>query len=204
VKELIEYIEREWGTVSAAPFTVLILVVLVSVVAYAASRWRHSGIIETLRERLAAKDQQLDEYRERLHLVPAHGSEFAKLSHAELKEQTLKFVSSLRDWLGARQAQDSQTQHQQWVAMTSASDEAQRKKLWDAHTGDLIHSSMLLNNEYDSKFKVRAIVLRDELLTRVQRPEPQTHAHNMYEHPTNPIGMGMVADDLERLARLLC
>ena len=171
--------------------------------AYGASRWRHGGIIELLRERLAAKDQQLDEYRERLHLVPARGSEFARLSHAELQTEALKFVSSLREWLASRQAQDSQRQHQQWVAMTRAADEAQKKQLWDAHTGDLISSSAALNNEFDAKFKVKTIVLRDELLTRVQHPDPKAHDHHMYEHPTNPIGMGMVADDLERLARLL-
>jgi hypothetical protein len=88
--------------------------------------------------------------------------------------------------------------------MVRATDEAQKKQLWDAHTGDLIQSSTAINNEYDSKFKVKAIVLRDELLTRVQHPDPKAHSHHMYEHPTNPIGKGMVADDLERLARLLC
>jgi hypothetical protein len=203
VRELVEYIQREWTTLATAPFTFILATVLVGGLAYAASRWRHGGIIELLRERLAAKDQQLDEYRERLHLVPAQGSEFAKQSHAELQAQALKFVASLRDWLAARRAQDSQRQHQQWVAMTRATDEAQKKQLWDAHTGDLIGSSTALNNEYDAKFKVKAIVLRDELLTRVQHPDPKAHAHHMYEHPTNPIGMGMVADDLERLARLL-
>jgi hypothetical protein len=203
VTELVEHLQREWGTVTAAPFTFLLLAVLLSGVAYAASRWRHTGIIDILRERLAAKDQQLDEYRERLHLVPAHGSEYAKLPHSELKAETLKFVSSLRGWLGARRAQDSQRQHQQWVAMTKASDETQRRQLWDAHTGDLIRSSTLLDSEYDAKFKVKAVVLRDELLSRVQAPERQGQL-TRYEHPTNPIGMGMVADDLERLARLLC
>jgi hypothetical protein len=203
LKELVESIQREWATIANAPFTFILFAVLIFALAYAASRWKHGAIIELLRERLAAKDQQLDEYRERLHLAPARGSEFAKLSHAELQTEALKFIDSLREWLGARRAQDSQRQHQQWVAMIHATDEAKKKQLWDAHTGDLISSSTALKNEYDAKFKVKAIVLRDELLTRVQHPDPKAHAHHMYEYPTNPIGMGMVADDLERLARLL-
>ncbi|OIR10465.1 hypothetical protein GALL_77770 [mine drainage metagenome] len=203
MKDLIEYIQREWTTIAAAPFTFVVVIVLVGGVAYAASKWRHGGIIELLRERLAAKDQQLDEYRERLHFVPAGGSEFAKLSHSELQTQALKFVGSLREWLAARHSQDSQRQHQQWLAMTRAADEGQKKDLWDSHTADLIQSSTALNSEYDAKFKVRAIVLRDEMLARVKHPNPKSHALHMYEHPTNPIGMGMVADDLELLARHL-
>lgn len=203
MKEFIEYLQREWVTVSAAPSTFVLIAVLVCGLAYAASRWRHVGIIELLRERLAAKDQQLDEYRERLHLAPAVGSAFAKQSHKELQIETLKFVASLREWLALRREQDSQRQHQQWAAMAHATDEALKKHLWDAHTGELIRLSTTLNNEYDSKFKVKAIVLRDELMSRVPHPDPKAHSHQMYEHPTNPIGMGTVADDLEHMARLL-
>lgn len=204
MKELLKYLNGEWATIVSAPFTFLIAAALVSGLAYAVSRWRFTGIIELLKERLAAKDQQLDEYRERLHLAPAHGSEFAKQSHVELQTEALKFVGNLREWLVERRTQDLQRQHQQWVAMTRATDESQKKQLWDAHAGDMIHSSMIMNNEYDTKFKIKAIVLRDELLSRVKHPDPKAHSHSTYEHPTNPIGMGMVADDLERLARILC
>jgi hypothetical protein len=203
VKEFVEFLQREWVTIAAAPFTFLLAAILVSALAYAASRWRHGGIIELLRARLAAKDQQISEYRERLHLVPADGSIFSKQSHGELQNEALKFVATLREWLAARRAQDSDRQHQQWVAMTRATDEEQRKVLWDAHTGDLLRSGTSLNSEYDAKFKVKAIVLRDEMLSRVKHPDPQAPASHMYDHPTNPIGMGMVADDLERLAHLL-
>jgi len=203
LKELIEYLQKEWGTVSSAPVTFFVACTLVAGLAYAASRWKHGAIIELLRERIAAKDEQLDGYREKLHLIPAHGSEFSRQSHSELQKEALKFVSSLREWLGTRRSQDSERQHKQWLAMTNATDEVQRKHLWDAQTADSMRSSTTFSNEYDAKFKVKAMVLRDELLTRVQHPEPSNHSHHMYEHPTNPIGMGMVADDLERMARLL-
>lgn len=203
MKELLEYIQKEWSTVSNAPVVFLIVSALVAGLAYAASRWKHGAIIELLRERIVAKDEQLDGYREKLHLVPAHGSEFSRLSHAELQKVALSFVSGLREWLGERNSQDSQRHHQQWLSMTNATDEVQRKQLWDAQTTDSLRSSTKLSNEYDAKYKVKAMVLRDELLTRVQHPEPTNHRHHNYEHPTNPIGMGMVADDLERLARLL-
>ena len=87
--------------------------------------------------------------------------------------------------------------------MASAKDEADRKRLWHEQTAELIASSEALNDEYAAKFKVTALVLRDELLTRVQRPDPTGRAHSKYDHPVNAITMGMVADDLELLARLL-
>jgi len=87
--------------------------------------------------------------------------------------------------------------------MTQATDEVQRKQLWDVHTGEIIDAGNRLNSEYDAKFKVKAIVLRDELLSRAQYSDRELHVHQLYDHPTNPIGMGMVADDLERLAREL-
>jgi hypothetical protein len=87
--------------------------------------------------------------------------------------------------------------------MRDATDDAQRKSAHDAYGSQSIGFYTALNSEYDAKFKVTAIVLRDELLTRVKRPQPDGPEAHMYEHPTNPIGMGIVADDLERLALLL-
>ena len=203
VKELVEYMQREWATIANAPFSIIFFALLIFTFAYAVSRWRYSAIIEMLRERLAAKDQQLDEYRERLHLAPSSGSEFGKLSHAELQAEALKFIGILRDWLAIFKKKQMQLHSQSWNAMRRATDEAQRQKLWEEQ-GDIdVRDCLNCTNEYDAKFKVKAIVLRDELLTRVQHPDPDAHAHHAYENPTNPIGMGMVADDLERLARLL-
>jgi hypothetical protein len=202
MKEFILYLQTEWGTVSSAPITILVVCTLVAGLAYGASSWKHSAIIDLFRERIVAKDEQLDGYREKLDLIPAHGSVFSRLSHSELQKEALKFVSSLREWSAARTSQDSERQHKQWLAMKNATDEVQRKQLWDAKSADSIRSSTTFNNEYEAKFKVKGIVLRDELLTRVQRPEPGNAAHYMYER-AHSMCVGIIADDLERMARLL-
>lgn len=209
VMKLVERILQEWATVTKAPIPFICLTVLAFGCGYGVSRWKYVSVIESkdqqkeiLRERLITKDQQIDEYRERLRLVPAHGSEYAKLSHAELQSETLKFVAGLREWLAAHRAQDSELQSRERVAMLRTTDEAERNQLRDAYTSDFLRSSITQNNEYEAKFKAIAIVLRDELLTRIERPEPNAYARSMYERP-NSIAMGDVADDLERLARLL-
>lgn len=63
MKEILQYIEHEWATVYAAPFTFLAILVLACGVAYAASKWKHGATIDLLRERISAKDQELDRYR---------------------------------------------------------------------------------------------------------------------------------------------
>ncbi|WP_062117220.1 hypothetical protein [Collimonas pratensis] len=203
MKELIDYLQKEWGTLSGAPATFLIGWVLVASLAYTASRWKHGATIDTLRERLAKAEGERDAYKERLDLVPAYGSLYSRLSHVELQKETLKFASGLRVWLDVHQSKSFERQRQQRFAMMNATDEVQRHQLWEAETEDSMRSSMVFSNEYDVKFKGKSLALRDELMTRVSHPDPSNHARCIYGHPTNLIGMGMVADDLERMARLL-
>jgi hypothetical protein len=177
----------------------------------AAAKWRYSAIVEQLRERLEsmkdrleAKDGQLDEYRERLHLVPARGSEFSRLTQSELKEKALIFVRDLRRWLATVSEQDNHHLNQEWAAMTQAKNEEEKERLWHQCTTALLQRSLMRNSQYDEKFKVDSILLRDELMARLPEGSRQEPLYGTYEHPTNPIGMTMVADDVERLAKLLC
>lgn len=60
MKELFQYIQNEWPTISAAPFTFTVIFALAFALAYAASKWKHGANIDSLRERLAAKTQELE------------------------------------------------------------------------------------------------------------------------------------------------
>jgi hypothetical protein len=211
MKELLEYMKSEWTVVSGAPWTFIIGCALVFGIAFAANRWRYQGIIETLKERLdtiksrlEAKDSQLDEYRERLHLIPASGSEFSRMTHSELKTRALSFVTDARTWLAQWSQEERKVLDGQWQAMCMATDEAEKNRLWHQHTQTSSQISLQRSTEYDQKFKTDSVLLRDEMLSRLQPDAKDQRAHSLYEHPTNPIGMGMVADDLERMAKQLC
>lgn len=73
MKEILQYIQLEWSTVSAAPATFALIFVLACGIAYRASKWKHSATIDLLHARLAAKDQELDGYRKQ-----ASGNEIGK------------------------------------------------------------------------------------------------------------------------------
>ncbi|MGO9147720.1 MAG: hypothetical protein ACLQDF_15280 [Desulfomonilia bacterium] len=210
MEKLIEFIIKEWKTVSATPFTFVILAVLFFLLAYGVSSWRYQGIIDLLREQLAqqkqrteAKDDQIVEYRERLHLVPSDTTEFSKYTNKELQEKAFAVVNVLRKYLvEVQERQNSILFSDKKVSYQSMSEE-ERNKAWSEETKRLMVDSLKTSTDYDTRFKVDAILLRDELLSRLPKGSKNEKEYWIYEHPTNPIGMGMVADDLERMAKLL-
>ena len=161
------------------------------------------GRVDALKERLAAKDEQLDEYRRRLNLIPTSGSKFSQLTQRELQEQTLRFVEELRKWFSKSETETRRIADQQWNALRRAETEEQRHQLWEAHTGTHTNGFFTTMQEFEQKFKVDAILIRDELVTRLPAAARDTKIEHRYEFPTNSFGIKAIADDLERMAKLL-
>lgn len=209
--DLLDHITANWGVLSSAPFVFATIVLLAFGSSYLVARWRYEAVlallrerIEALRDRLAAKDEQLGDYRERLHLVPATGTVFSRLTNAELKGRVLKTVEEMRAFLAQFQAR----QHEQlfgdgWRMKAVEMTEEERRDAWARQTQAFARESFRINAEWDTKFKVDSIILRDELLARVPAEAKNEREYRTYEHPTNAIGMQVVADDLERLAKVL-
>ena len=88
--------------------------------------------------------------------------------------------------------------------MTSAKLEEERKEAWDKYTTETMRLSNERNAEYDRRFRIDAIMLKDELRSRLPDYTPAEPHHDMlYEHPTNYFGFNDVASDLERMAKML-
>jgi len=176
LEKIIEFIKNEWSTISSAPFTFLILLVLAFSLAYLASSWRHQGIIDLLREQLSVhkdrieiKDDQIAEYRERLHLVPSDTTEFTKLTNKELKEKALNLLQNLRSFLSERERKQREIlfsgREQDYRNLT----EEERRKAWNEETKKSMMDSLKTSADYDTLYKVDAILLRDELLSRLPK-----------------------------------
>lgn len=203
MKEFLEFIQKEWSAITAAPLIFATFSVLVAGLVYAVLNWRYEGIIQQLRERLAAKDEQIESYRERLQLVPARGSSLSRLTHGELQKEALFFVARLREWLAKWNRDMTMRGHSEWQARINAKDEEESQAVWAAHGASLVRWATDSVAEYDEKFKVEAIVFRDEMRARIVNPDISRVDQDIYELPTNLLGMRMVADDLENLARQL-
>ncbi len=90
----------------SAPITLILVILIAFLVAYAVVRWFYSLELNAVRERLAgmderlaAKDAQLDEYRQRLHLAASGRFSYSGLSNADLKGSALNWVNQLRESL---------------------------------------------------------------------------------------------------------
>jgi len=60
--------------------------------------------------------------------------------------------------------------------------------------------------EFEKRFKVDAILLRDEMNSRLpQEMKQETESsRSRYEHPVNTFCIREISDDLERKAKSLC
>jgi hypothetical protein len=81
--------------------------------------------------------------------------------------------------------------------------EEERRRDFEAMTNALSSSFFETVAGYDSRYKVDAILLRDELLSRLPDASKNEREFQLYEHPTNTFVMERVCDDLERLAKSL-
>ena len=57
--------------------------------------------------------------------------------------------------------------------------------------------------EFDQKYKVDAILLRDELLARLPTSEKNVQTERRYESTVNTFCIRTIVDDLEKKAKLL-
>ena len=209
VKDLVDFLREHWTALAAAPGAFAVLVILAFGAAFLVARWRYEAIVETLKERLLGlkerlegKDAQLDEYRGRLHLIPVSGTSFSRLSNSELQRRVLDVVAEIRPFLAERGSRDRSLLFARTGRGREMSDE-ERQRDWDAQTNALLCNSFETATDFDNRYKVNTILLRDELLSRLPDGSKNEREFRAYEHPTNPIGMRMVADDLERLAKSL-
>lgn len=217
--DLINFVLHEWAVVMNAPGTFVTLCVLIGSAMFIVVRWHYEGSIRTLsehirvlQERMEAKDDQLAEYRERLHLIPISGTSYSRLTNEELKTRTFALVGNIRQLVQEFDDESNKTMYSHHSAMIQVITIEERHRLWEAFTQSSHESYNKLDRAYEERFKTDTILLRDELHARLPKestvPPPDDHWTNTwgparYELPMNPNGMIAVADDLEKLAKKL-
>lgn len=207
---LMELLEKNWSVVSQAPLASFLLGIAAFGVAYAAAAWKFSSQIEqlksaneTLRDRIQFKTEQSEVYRERALKYDDKLLSVAQSDSTDLREKTFAFVREVRAFIERHRHRDDQIQRTEWVEMTQAGDESEKNRLWHKFTSAMSQASSERNSEWERRFKVDALVLRDELLSRAPEQKRPEHIESSYEHPVNYFGFCEVADDLERMAKLL-
>ncbi|MGG4604331.1 hypothetical protein ACLPHM_06005 [Paenalcaligenes sp. Me131] len=211
MEKLFEYINNEWSVVSQAPFTFLILCTIMFGSAYFVVKWQFTAVIEhtrasneVLKERLLLKSEQAESYKDRALKFDDKVQQVVDSDSVALKERTLEMVKNLRAFIERHKREDDRISAIAHSAMRSAQTEEERDAAWERNTNEIMWLSSERNAEYDRRFRVDAIMLRDELRSRLPSYETLERHHDMmYEHPTNYFGLNDVASDLERMAKML-
>ena len=202
---------KEWETISQAPFTFLVLATLMFSLAYFAAKWKFTAVTDqvnaansTLKERLHLKSEQMESYKDRALKYDEKVIEIVDSTEITLKEKSLDFVKKLREFIERYKREDQLIQENEWAEMTKVTIEDDRNILWSKFNNANSRLSNERNAEYERRFKIDAILLRDELRSRLKNYKPdKSYRDSAYEYPTNYFGFNDVANDIETMAKLL-
>jgi rRNA-processing protein FCF1 len=130
----------------------------------------------------------------------------SRLSNMDLLECALDIVSELREMIAQERVLSDQLSMKRMEAVRTSYSEEEKNLAWNRFKELDREPTRRLMGFYDSKHKIDAILIRDELERRLPRAlldKRGNHVVHMYEHPTNPLGLTDVVDDLEALAKSL-
>ncbi len=139
------------------------------------------------RSRLEARDDVLRGYQQKLGLGPFKKRAYSKLKNLDLKNNAIELAQSIRAFTAMAESQIS---------------------------GDPTNFFKVLPyvaSQFSNEFKVAAVLLRDEMLTRLsesargiyQKSDAKGTMAFVYQNPVYTQSMEMVADDLDKLAKML-
>jgi len=202
-EQFVEHLIKEWNTLKAAPIAFILLVLFAFGAAALVVTWLYSTTMQTLNQRLASKDDLLAEYRERLHLVPTDQTKFNKFTNRELRAKVFALVEAIRAFHNSAQDDSRKSTDSQMDEMRRAKSEEERTQIWNRYTQQHIDSFYANQQKYSGRFATEAILLRDELLTRLPPSVRDKTVNNWYDHPNYHWSSLHVTTDLERLAKLL-
>jgi hypothetical protein len=192
---LIDHLAKEWTVIKEAPIALVLCFLLGVVVAWLFAR--HS-----FGERIALLERIIEDYKERLGLVPTDKMAYSKLTNLELRRAVGEFVPKLRAF-GAS-IKDESLRQTMSTQMSQAKSEDERHQLWQRQTTQLLQMSARHQQNYDENFKTQAIVFRDEMLRRLPKQERnRVLVDTTYVYLAGPNPVGETASDLEQLSVLL-
>lgn len=207
LKNFVARLQKEWTIITGAPAAFISVIVLVSLLVFFMAGRHYKEIIfsltETQKTRIQAKEAQLNEYRERLLLLPGTERGLPGVRNNELKNMTFSFVKELRVFIQRNRQEERNVTDSLRDSLMKTESPDEKSMFLESHNETLSMFILKRNAEYDRRFKASSVILRDELLSRLPEGTKNERVFDGYEYPINPAGIEMVADDLERMAEML-
>jgi hypothetical protein len=197
----LDYIQKNWKVVKKFP----LVSAAVLLVGFSA------GLGLTVlyySERIEVLEKRIDDYKERLGLVPPDQTAYSKLTNEELKREALNFVGALRNFHRESEAAKPNYIQQQLEELRAAKTDEDKKEIQQRYFGLEIQAHEVWASErdqkYDKHFKAKAVILKDEMSKRLPQDKAQPSALDAsYIYLLGPSPIERVAGDLERLSQLV-
>ncbi len=128
---------------------------------------------------------------------------YSQFSNKELRQDALQLVKRIRELVYSYDKKDrellAEYDRKQRPESNRGSAQALRKQ-WLQET-DALHDSTM--RKYKELYWSDAVLLSDEVLRRLPKQKQQANMSEIYQHPTNVLGVQSIADHLELIAKSL-
>jgi hypothetical protein len=164
-----------------------------------------SNEVTLLKERLDEKDKQIARYVSIIEGKEIAVTSTSALLDNELRSKSLSLVSGLRDLLDEYDAESRRLMREERIASRSAATEEEKARLWNKYMRRSDEARDKVMSTYNREYKIDAEILHGELLARLPSDTADPRARHFFlpYGAGNILGAKAVADEIERLAKLL-
>ena len=128
---------------------------------------------------------------------------YSNTSNKELKQKALSLVKSIRELVDSYNTKDRELRAEYDKKDKPEIKTEERKAMRDQwlKESDAVHDSVM--RSYKENYWAETILLRNELYRRLPTPQNQKNLAPIYQNPTNVLGIQVIADHLEIIAKSL-
>lgn len=128
---------------------------------------------------------------------------YSNTSNKELKQKTLQLVKNVKELVYSYNKKDRQlmSDYDEKNKPEIRIDERKAMRQQWLTESDSVHDSFL--RQYKDKYWADAILLRNELYRRLPKRVHQPSLAAIYQHPTNILGVEVIANHLELISKSL-
>jgi uncharacterized NAD(P)/FAD-binding protein YdhS len=128
---------------------------------------------------------------------------YSNTSNKELKQKALSLVKNIRELVDSYNKKDRElmAEYDKKSGPEIRTDERKGMREQWLKESDAVHDSAM--RSYKEKYWADAILLRNELYKRLPKNLNQKDLAPIYQNPTNVLGIQVIADNLELIAKSL-
>jgi hypothetical protein len=201
--DIVKFISDNWQILISAPLAFVSFAIIALSISFFFVQYIYKERIETLKEKLCMKDDQINDYIQRCHLADTNKTSYSKLTNRELKSKASNLIYQMREFLSIKAKEENEYHSYISRKFWQAKSNEERDKIVSVAIPSSITSKSAINIEYGKKYQTDVILQRDEFLLRLPKDYKNNGAYNFYLYLSNSFGLKMVIDDLERLSKSL-